>query len=113
MIEGATVANTNQRGKAPEGTATSPFNELHSKKVTDLRKVFDQPHASAPFLPFMSKRRETMTATVVETMIGRLGPDLAGSVSLRLVMNGMNGAEACGWSKTFRRSVTFLLGSPL
>ena len=56
--------------------------------------------------------RRVVTATVVDTMIGRLGADFAAAASLRLWKKGIKEAGACGPSKTLRRSDTLELLDP-
>ena len=68
-----------------EGTGAGSHNGLPSKKVTDLRKVFDQPHAQAPFIPFMNKRRETVSA--------KSGPSLPIMVSTTVAVTTNRGSS--------------------
>jgi len=49
-----------------------------------------------------------VTATVVETIMGRLGPAFEGVVYLLVLRNGKNGVADWGRSKTLRKSLTLL-----
>ena len=49
-----------------------------------------------------------VTATVVETIMGRLGPAFEGVVYLLVLRNGKKGVADWGRSKTLRKSLTLL-----